>query len=380
MKKLLAALLILLLASCGEEQDKPAIVALRFLDSGRIILAIDDHYRLVKFDWDSREASVLFEHVNPYSLYSIKGSDRFLYQKLEQETIYLADLAGHNRKFVDIPFQVNSHAVSTDLSEYFVSDIKFNLYQVHYDRMRVIKPADNGFDYDSTGKSLGLQISNDGKYLLSAAFSHLDGTTSLFKDIQTELLTDDTKGMKLSPWTGVMVWEVKSGKPLYKFIGDKAKTTASFSQDSRYVISGDENDQAFVWRLDKGELLHQLSDEGLPNDFCSYRQYTSNCDHHTRVNALLYIDDTHFLRFSEGVDNYALLYEQGNASPSAALPLAHAPNTFGYELSMRADSSPKRHYVALSEDDRLLLYDFYKGKLNLIWSPQLPPVESNRWL
>ena len=145
--------------------------------------------------------------------------------------------------------------MTADLKYYFVSDEKWNVYKISNTTKEKIKQGFDGFF--GAGKLLNLRLSNQNHYLLTSGYAGNAGDDMPLskgytaRDVNPKIPASGN----FSILNGVVLWDIGTGKPIYKLRGNDAKTYATISPDGRYVISGDENASIYVWNTNTGKRI-----------------------------------------------------------------------------------------------------------------------------
>ncbi len=347
---------------------------------GKFVVSSHQDNRLVFWDIINRSKNVLSGNANIYSAYFVKGRHVFLWQDLD-DVVYVQS---HDGKIINKFKNISTygHVLDGDLEIYVASDSQFNLFLDHGTDIREIKKDGNIPSFLGTGKLLNLSISNNGTRLLSAG----DGY-----DVADTLKIEDFKPVQLeqrySNYSGVVLWELPSGRPLFKFSGNSAKTNATFSPNGRYVVSGCEGGSSFVWETKTGELVHQTASlyHGIlqKNGTDDYEKWTrdktgliqppKDLDSNEATIALKFIDEEHYLRFLT-YSPYAVLYHIDNPLPLKYLPLGRNPfpAVSDYSRNAAIDTAPEAGILVMGQRDGggiiVYKYDSEKQELEKIWT------------
>ena len=346
---------------------------------GRYAVSSHQDSRLILWDIENRSSQMLADNANIYSAYFVKGREIIVWQDLDN-FVYIQNLdAEIIESFKHFP--TYGHVLSTDLGRYVASDATWNIFFGHGDHAQPIKQDGNSPSFLGTGKLMSLSLSPDAQILLSSG-SGLD--TRDKKPIQETLPVKPEQ--IFSNYAGVVVWELPSGRPLFKLPGNSAKTTATLSPDGKYVVGGSENGIGFVWRTDTGEEVHRLaslfhgiwtkdtSDDpdkwydntGLipaPSDLNSKQ---------TAILALRFIDKQHYLRFLT-YSPYAVLYHIDNPLPLKYLYLGRdpLPAVRDYHRNAAMDTAPDAGILVMGQQYGggiiVYKYDSEYQELEKVW-------------
>ena len=189
---------------------------------GRFALSSHRDNRIVLWDLGRKGKSLISDNANIYSGYFVRGTGLFLWQDLED----VVHIQGVDGKKVDSfqHFATYGHVLSADLKDYVSSDANWGLFHGWGEAMRPIKQDGQSPSFLGQGKLLNLTLANAGNFLLSAGRGY---------DIPDNLPITDHGAVNpeqmYSNYAGVVLWELPSGRPLFKFPGNTVKTNATFS-------------------------------------------------------------------------------------------------------------------------------------------------------
>ena len=293
-------------------------------------------------------------------------------------------------------FPVYGNVMTSDLKHYFASDPVWNLYTDYGKDQRKI--ANTWLTYYGFGKLLNLTLSDDNGYLVTSGSGGAEGSQfPINKPHGLENLDD------------VVLWEVNTGKPLHKFIGNSAKTFATISPDSRYIVSGDEDTLGFVWNtktykkkfdlwsLTEGGNPIKWNKNGAPIAWNKQGLITApkffkdfNFSYHVDISpailAMKFIDKTHYLRFTTYFSS-AILYSIDDPRPIKYFYLGDSPMPAinVYTQDQAFDTAPGKHLLVMAmmgRDDGIIVYKYNPKKQTLkrTWEGYFDKVKAKKKL
>lgn len=347
---------------------------------GRFALSSHQDNRIVLWDLERQDKTLISDHANIYSAYFVRGTRLFLWQDLEE----VVHIQGVDGKKVDSfhHFATYGHVLSADLKDYVSSNANWGLFHGWGDAMRPIKQDGQSPSFLGQGKLLNLTLANDGTFLLSTGRGY---------DIPDNLPIADHGAVnpeqRYSDFAGVVLWELPSGRPLYKLPGNSAKTTATLSPDGKYVVSGCEGGSSFVWNTNTGQLLHQVASlyHGIlnRNDTDDYEKWTRDTrgliappkdlnSNHEATLSIRFIDQQHYLRFLTN-SPYAVLYQIDNPLPLKYLYLGRdpLPAVRDYHRNAAMDTAPEAGILVMGQQYGggiiVYRYDAETRELDKLW-------------
>ncbi len=347
---------------------------------GRYVLSSHQDKTLVLWDLHQKSKTTISNQSNIYSAYFIKGTDKFLWQDLN-DTVHVQDIAGNTIKTF-LHFPTYGHVMSQNLDVYFSSDQNWNIFSGFEQTLQAVK-QDGVVPSFFSGKLLNMSLSHERDILLSSGYGSRPSDSEPIKKIPPI-----NPEQRFSYYAGVVLWDAKSLKPRYKLSGHSAKTTATLSPDGRYVVSGSENGVGFVWKTDTGESYQDLGSifHGVlnKNDTEDSEKWTwdnkglirppeSWDSHHAAILALKFIDNAHFLQFTT-YEPYAILYHVDNPLPLKYLPLGREPfpSVSDYSRNAAIDTAPDAGILVTGQRDGggiiAYKYNLKKQGLEKIWT------------
>jgi len=301
--------------------------------------------------------------------------------------------------------------MTTDLKTYIASDQHWNLFWCKQNKCQIIKSSYVMNGFVGAGKLLNLMLLTNDAYLLSAGFGapHYDEIPiSAGPDNWTAYKNgyDSNYIRQQTLLEGIVLWDIKKGKPLMKYPGNQVKEIATASPDNKYIIGGDETTRGLVWDLKSGKELFELDDLfsgrviGTKGDRLLWskkglisrpKYYGWHIDTDSKriggmtdtIQNLKFVDNQHYLRFTNGTP-WAILYEVTNRQPTKYFYLGRDPfpSLEYYSQNASVDTSTDTHIVVTEQygDNGIILYQ-YDPKLQTLerkWSSKTPSFLA-RW-
>ena len=347
---------------------------------GRFALSSHRDNRIVLWDLGRKEKSLISDNANIYSAYFVRGTGLFLWQDLD-DVVHIQGVDGEK---VDSfhHFATYGHVLSADLKDYVSSDATWGLFHGWGDAMRPIKQDGQSPSFLGQGKLLNLTLANAGNFLLSAGRGY---------DIPDNLPITDHGAVnpeqRYSNYAGVVLWDLPSGRPLFKFPGNTVKTNATLSPDGQYIVSGCENGMSFVWKTTSGELYPEPASlyHGLLNTNNSEKSENWTYDKTGLIPppkdlggrggatvAIKFIDQQHYLRLLTD-SPYAVLFHINNPLPLKYLFLGRNPfpAVSDYSRNVAIDSAPDAGVLVMGqrEGSGIIVYKYHaeKKELEKVW-------------
>ncbi len=382
----------------------------------QIKLSSDGHYAisthhggyLMLWDLEKKTRKTIGKYPNIYSVYFIPDTHNFLWQRVKDNEVIVQNVEGKVIKTFNPGFPVYGHVMQKDLSTYITSDMDWNLYFLDQKRMKRFQEDHGGFLGGM--KLLGLNLSEN--YLLTTGVGNLNGEQYPItigrneRQIRRMKIPDRINDSLLE---GVALWDLKTHKPLKKFIGNIQQTDGGITADEKTVIAGDENSFMYSWDVDSG-IRRRMDEPANPDFNCGIDEecwealrkqlgedvprpkdfYTHNQIHSTSNLAVRFIDEKHFLRFVMEV-NYAILYSVDSPKILAYIDLGQnpKPQSFFHADANMIDTAPKAkalvmgqnfmNKVPISKGTGIIVYkyDNEKKQLQRVWTPDGPSWHMN---
>ncbi len=362
----------------GNNKRDSRVWSLSVSRDGSHVVTIHADGRVVLWNLRTRTKRLISTNGNIYSAYFVKGRNLFLWQDLAN-IVHLTRLDGTD---VDSwkHFPTYGHVISPSLKHYFSSDKTWNVYYGHGKWMRPVKKDGDSPSFLGSGKILNMEVSsNEGYLLTSGAEYDWDNRDSRPR------YPSIVEKQRISNYSGTVIWDIESLKPIAVLYGLAVKSYATFSPDGRYVVSGDENGHYFVWDVELRRKIFSLADlkygvvvdksgdpgkwqwndSGLiakPKDFSGYAAMS-----------IKFIDEeNHYLRIVTD-QHYAVLYSIDSPLPLKYLDLGRKPYpaTRDYSRNTAIDSAPEAGILvtgqAYGPGINVYKYDKKTQTLRRIW-------------
>lgn len=348
---------------------------------GRYAISAHEDKNLVLWDIKNFKKNIISDQANIYSAYFLPGQDSFLWQNL-QNVVYIQKIDGTIVQSFS-HFATYGHILSPDLKKYVSSDKDWNIYVGHGETMKPIKKDGESPGFYGIGKLLNFSITDDNRFLLSAG----DGGLSPRDNPSLTEFPAVIEGQIFSKYAGVLLWDLNTATPIFRFPGNAAKTTATLSPDGQYVVSGCENGMSFVWKTKSGELYHEPASlyHGLLNTNNSEKSENWTYDKTGLIPppkdlggrggatvAIKFIDHEHYLRLLTD-SPYAVLFHIDNPLPLKYLYLGRDPFPAVNDYSRNAalDTAPDAGVLVMGQRDGggIIVYKYHaeKQELEKVW-------------
>ena len=220
------------------------------------ILSVNSGGYLVLWDSQNKTAQLIANQAQAYAAQFLDNSDNFIWQARNSTQLTVQTIQGKIIKTFNPGFLVYNHRMSKNLSRYIAADQIWNLYRYIKGKPKLIK---SGFhNYFNSDKPLELSWHNNEVLTAGSCGGKLDqypisaGLSA--KDIHPKL----TDYANQSLMNCVVLWDLNSGRALYKFHGNVYKISATLSPNGKYIISIDENTKGYLWKTNSNRLLHKL--------------------------------------------------------------------------------------------------------------------------
>ncbi len=347
--------------------------------------------QLVLWDIKNKTHKIIATNANIYSAYFIKNTHYFMWQNDDTNEVNIANINGQIIKSFNPGFPTYGQVITSNLQHYFASDEDWNIFMHANGQTKQIKKDEGGFQ--GVGKLLNFTLSHDDKILLTSG----QGESCEHGTICPSTVPDPKLAMHRNQLDGVVIWDVATGKPLRSFPGNRIMTFAAFCPSGKYIVSGDNNAQAYLWSAQSGKLIYKLDDISIgipddpnkpmgkwdktglipvPKDFHNYMN-----DPVDSILALKFIDKTHYLRFTKGVP-YVIVYSVNSPQPLKYIKIAGPIKTFDftkerypavaeYVRDQAIDTAPKAHILVMGQQKGngiiVFKYDPKNMTLKKIW-------------
>jgi WD40 repeat protein len=328
--------------------------------------------------WDIKHKTYKFldRKSNIYSAYFIKNTNYYMWQHDPDNEVYIKDTKGNLIEHFNPGFPTYGQVITSDLKNYFASDEDFNLFKISDNVKIKITPRGSAGGFLGVGKLLNLTLSNDDKYLLNAGSCVCWGSDGCISGSVQKIDPNIKEAL-----SDLVLWEVITGKPIYRFLGNVVKTYATLSPDGKYVLSGDENGLGFVWQINgiKNFKLSWLQGKAVKNSDGTYRWDSNGMIKKPKdfgnddILSIKFIDlQGDYLRFTTYVP-YAILYNINDPKPLKYLPLGKHPfpSVDDYSRNASIDTAPAANILVMGKANSggILVYKFdpIKQTLTKIW-------------
>ena len=360
-------LISFLLLGCSPDKKKGVMITSVSSD-GHYAITTDLSRRAILWNLQKHTYKVLDNKANIYSAYFIKNTDDFMWQHDSNNAVIIENLAGKVVKKFNPGFPVYGQVMTSDLRNYFASDVKWNVYKISGAKKEIIKKAHMEPEFLGAGKLLNLTLSSSDKFLLTSGLGG-DG-----KPLSAGRSTAGSKPWSYSLLGGVVLWRVKEGQPNKKYAGLTFSSVATISPDERYVVGGDEEPFMYYWNLKTGKrhstygltsgLAHCIPGKPLG---CTFnitglikrpKAFGQRIDMFPEklkqtINGILslkFIDKTHYLRIIENTP-WAVLFKIGDPKPIKYFYLGNnpSPSLVGYVYDQSVDTSWRSHILVVGQ-------------------------------
>ena len=387
----------------GKDLTNLSVVSLS--SDGQYAITSGADKRITLWDLKNRKAKIISTDANIYSAYFIKNTHNFIWQDLKKNKVYVQNVNENIIKTFRPGFPTYGHVMTTNLQTYIASDQRWNLFWCKQNKCQVIKSSYVMNGFLGTGKLLNLMLLTQDEYLLSAGHGEphydkipvnagADNWTAYKNGYGSNYIRQQTL------LEGIVLWDIKNGRPLMKYPGHIFKEIATPSPDNKYVIGGDEQTTVLVWDLKSGKELFELDDlyhgrviykkgydirfskDGLIPRPKNYGWHIDTDSKRTggttdTIQNLKFVDNQHYLRFTNGTP-WAILYEVTNRQPTKYFYLGRDPfpSLEYYSQNASVDTSIDAHIVVTGQygDNGIILYQ-YDPKLQTLerkWSSKTP--------
>ncbi|SEP18871.1 hypothetical protein, partial [Aquisalimonas asiatica] len=144
----LVALVASLATGCSLLQPGPAQVV-SVSDDGRYVVSSHDNRRLILWDTEERQRSVISRNANIYSAHFVSGrDDTFLWQDLD-DVVHVQTVDGEVLESFE-HFPTYGHVMGSDLETYFASDAGFRLFKGWGEDKAALKTDSTGGKFRGT--------------------------------------------------------------------------------------------------------------------------------------------------------------------------------------------------------------------------------------
>ncbi|GGI83747.1 hypothetical protein [Legionella impletisoli] len=372
---------------------------------GRYVISAHYGRYLILWDIATQTKTILNRKCNIYSPFFIPESHQFIWQNAKTNDVVLQDVQGHVIKTFNPGFQVYGHLINHALTHYVASTINWELHHFNQGKERIIRPDTDG----ETATAQLLRLSLVEPYFLSSGNGDEDSAYPInIGTMQSDVKPDIPKSIDYSLLDGVVLWDLETGKPIKKFVGNSGKTLSTISPNRQYIIAVDESIFTNLWDSKTGKRLFNLEDPVNPNMQCWGNQqclkelaediknskplpkdfYSHPWANGPRSVAVKFIDEQgHFIRFINSV-NYGILYHVSSPKILEFLDFGKnpQPHTFSvFENANTIATAPKANILVMGQTtvgdgdnigngSGIIVYRFDEQTKRLIrlWAPDGP--------
>jgi len=358
----------------NESRYSPAM-ALSVSSDGKHVVSTHLNGEVYVWDVVRHTKKEIAKHANIYSAYFIKDSDKFMWQDDLNDEVHIESVEGKEVLSFDPGLATYGHVMSSDLKHYFASSENWDVISGYGSHQKIIKKGFSSDGFYAGGKLLNLVLSTDNRYLLSSgeAVSHVDSKP--MDEKHGPLRSGGYLGSPYSFYSGVVLWDVSTGQPIYKLVGNSVKTFGDISPDNKYVVTGDENTLMYLWGTKDGK--RDIKDSILEQMPPILLEEINKTSANGQIVDIKFID-THgdYLRFSKRM-TYAMMYNVHEKKLKKYLPLGKSPypSVICYAC-LTIDTAPKANILAIAQNNNsgIIVYKFddKKQTLKKIWTPDGP--------
>ena len=244
MKKTLILISVILFALTGCSSNKnPGVMVTSVSSDGKYAITTDQARRAILWNLTKHTYKILDTKANIYSAYFIKHTDDFMWQHDPNNEVTVENVNGKVRKKFNPGFATYGQVMTSNLKTYFATDEKWNLYKISSERKQIIKKSGFSSGFIGAGKLMNLVLSSNDQYLLTVGFADNDKPLSAGRE------TYPGKSWSRSLLDGAVLWNVRTGQPIVKYVGLTFKATGVISPRDRHVVTIDEQPNQFIWNL-----------------------------------------------------------------------------------------------------------------------------------
>jgi len=307
-------------------------------DSGRYAITAHKDNSLILWDLQNKKWQIMHTNANVYSAQFIPDAHAFLWQDLNDK-VTAETIEGRNLLTFQ-HFPTYGHAISSDLKTYLSADKDWNIFAGFGESREPVLQDGVSPSFTGSGKLLNLAMARQQNLFLTSGFGHDSAPIAEYPPVDKE--------RRFSRYSGVTLWDAKTGKPIAKFQGNSAKTHATISPDGQWVVSGDENGIGLYWNTNEPSKRHRLAryyggifqddlPEGLPDqDYYNQSeliQAPKGVSNKTITQTFIH-KSKYYLRFGNN-SHIAALFRTGSPWPVKYFDLGESPElvTYGSQYS-----------------------------------------------
>ncbi len=355
--------------------------------NGKYAISSNQDKKIILWNIANKTYKVISKNGNIYSAYFIKNTNDFMWQDLN-DIVHVQDVNG-NEILSFHNFPTYGEVMTSDLKNYFASDINWVVYSGYGKSQKIVKPSyGDGSDFIGNQKLLNLTLSYNDKYLL------LSGSGNAGEKNKNAISISKSQIFDGKYIDDVTLWYAATKEPIFKFPGNVFSTVATISPNDKYIVSIDEDDFAYLWDLKTGKrLLHlwdiyggharKVTKYGLRYDFdttglikppAEFAQLQKEAPY--AIYSVRFIGNNHYLRFDDD-EPWAILYNVHDPRPVKYLPLGSDPMPSLDDPSRDAgiDTSPAAHILVMGQEnsDGIIVYQYDPATKTLekIWAPSV---------
>lgn len=379
---LLAVTLAVLVHAYGGGGTEPAMIVSVSHD-GRYAVSSHRDNKLILWNLDKNDHQVVARDANIYSAYFIDGRHVYIWQDLDN-TVHVEHVDGKALTEFD-HFPAYGHVMGPELETYIASNEDWELYAGYGGNQEPVKTDSDAPSFHGKGKLLNLELDPQNNRFLSAGSGNGVGD-----DVPIEDSPPTDADVMFSHYSGVILWDSETLRPLRKFSGPASKTHATLSPDGDHVVAVDENGKGFLWDLAKGSR-NSLSSLG----FGLYRKSNKENELGTHDTsgvhvkpdelpddfqrggpqiAVQFITQDTFLSFYTD-QPFAALYQVNDVYAKNLVRLREnpAPAVYRYSRNAAIDTAPDAGVLVTGQKDsggiNVYRYDDEARSLERTWAP-----------
>ena len=140
-----------------KEHSPPSMLSVS--SDGKYVISAHHGNYLILWNIAKKTKKIISKSANIYSPYFVKNTDKFIWQDLKTNSVYVQDINLREIKRINPGFQVFGHILKENLETYIASDVDWNLFQFEKGQKYTLK---RGFgDFKGYGKLLNLSTVKD---------------------------------------------------------------------------------------------------------------------------------------------------------------------------------------------------------------------------
>lgn len=370
MKKLIwfFGIVFLMITGCDKYSDLPPVISVSVSSDGKYAVAVHDDKdskdvphsgTLILWDIENQTNQILAKNANVFSVAFVPDSHEFIWQD-DEDIVHIQTVEGKKiKQFKN--FTTYGQIIDKAKSLYLASDSDFHILSGEGENQEKVKFDAKAPSFLGIGKVLNL--SQGGDYFVSAG----DGANGkVYLELEGNLPVLPKDELKVfSEFTGVVLWNKTTLKPLAKLNGNVSKTTARISPDGKWVVGGDEGGGHYLWSTTPPYSRTQLydTDGGLLAA--------------AAVHSIVFLDHGNdfavFYHDWEGSHNPVGIFKTGEerAKEFVYLPEKPRPCVAYYQRNLCIASAPDANIIVTGQEDHggINVYKFHPETLTLepVW-------------